>query len=136
MKLFETRKQEYLTQQEAANMLGVTRRTHINYEAGKIAESSTKYKVLSHALLKVVFIDEEHGILTMDDIISTYRAILPNYDVEYCYLFGSYAKNSAKGDSDVDLLISMPLNSLKFLELNEILRKALKKKVDWPITLN
>ena len=52
------------------------------------------------------------------------------YDVKYAYLFGSYAKGKATEQSDVDLLVSMPLNGLRFYELVEMLREALKKKVD------
>ena len=52
------------------------------------------------------------------------------YEVEYCYLFGSYAKGKATGSSDVDLLISSKITGLKFYELVEKLREELHKKVD------
>ena len=52
------------------------------------------------------------------------------YEVEYCYLFGSYAKGKATETSDVDLLIATPLSGLKFFELVEELREKLCKKVD------
>ena len=50
--------------------------------------------------------------------------------MRYAYLFGSYAKGKATEKSDVDLLISMPLNGLRFYEFVEVLRESLKKKVD------
>ncbi len=56
--------------------------------------------------------------------------ILSEYDVDYCYLFGSYAKGKASGSSDVDLLISAKVTGLKYYELVERLREALHKKVD------
>ena len=52
------------------------------------------------------------------------------YDVNFCYLFGSYAKEKAKPTSDVDLLISVNVKGLKFYGLVEELRTALHKKVD------
>ena len=52
------------------------------------------------------------------------------YDVNFCYLFGSYAKEKAKPSSDVDLLISVNVKGLKFYGLVEELRTALHKKVD------
>lgn len=50
--------------------------------------------------------------------------------MEYCYLFGSYAKGKATEKSDVDLLVAMPVDGMKFFELIEVLREQLKKKID------
>jgi len=55
---------------------------------------------------------------------------LSKYKINFCYLFGSYAKGKAKDDSDVDLLISTEIKGLKFFGLVEELRNALQKKVD------
>ena len=56
--------------------------------------------------------------------------IFEKYDVEFCYLFGSYAKAKAKPASDVDLLISVNVKGLKFYGLVEEIRTALHKRVD------
>ena len=53
-----------------------------------------------------------------------------DYDVEYCYLFGSYAKGKATEESDVDLLVSTSVTGMRFYEIVEALREGLKKKVD------
>ena len=50
--------------------------------------------------------------------------------MEYCYLFGSYAKGTAKQTSDIDLLVSTPLTGMQFFGLIEALREKLNKKVD------
>ena len=50
--------------------------------------------------------------------------------MEYCYLFGSYAKGKATEKSDVDLLVAMPVDGMIFFELIEVLREQLKKKID------
>ena len=52
------------------------------------------------------------------------------YEIEFCYLFGSYAKSKAKPSSDVDLLISSNVKGLRFYGLVEEIRIALHKKVD------
>ena len=52
MNLKEIRLQNNLTQDEAAKILGVTRRTYINYESGKINEDSLKYKFIVDTLKK------------------------------------------------------------------------------------
>ena len=53
-----------------------------------------------------------------------------NYDIEYCYLFGSYAKGNASNISDVDLFVSTSVTGLRYFGLVEQLRERLKKKVD------
>ena len=45
-------------------------------------------------------------------------------------MFGSYAKNKATATSDVDLLVAIPIDGLKFFDLIETLRERLHKKVD------
>lgn len=130
MNLRDIRLENKLTQEEAANLLGVTRRTYVNYESGKIKESSLKYKYVVDILKKASLIDEDHGILTIDQIKEVCNEIFKNYQIDYCYLFGSYAKGKATEKSDVDLLIAMPVDGMKFFEIIETLRERLKKKVD------
>lgn len=130
MNLKDIRLQGNLTQEEAAQLLGVTRRTYVNYEAGKIDEDSLKYKYVVETLQKASLLDESHGILTIDQIRKICSEIFKNYSVDYCYLFGSYAKGKATETSDVDLLVAMPVDGMKFFELIELLREQLKKKID------
>lgn len=130
MSLKDIRLRSNLTQEEAAQLLGVTRRTYVNYEAGKIDESSLKYKYVVETLQKATLIDENHGTLTIDQIRKICGEIFKDYSVEYCYLFGSYAKGKATEKSDVDLLVAMPVDGMKFFELIEVLREQLKKKID------
>lgn len=130
MSLKDIRLQGNLTQEEAAQLLGVTRRTYVNYEAGKIDEASLKYKYVVETLQKASLLDESHGILTIDQIRKICSEIFKNYSVDYCYLFGSYAKGKATETSDVDLLVAMPVDGMIFFELIELLREQLKKKID------
>jgi len=130
MSLKDIRLQGNLTQEEAAQLLGVTRRTYVNYEAGKIDEASLKYKYVVETLQKASLLDESHGILTIDQIRKICSEIFKNYSVDYCYLFGSYAKGKATETSDVDLLVAMPVDGMKFFELIELLREQLKKEID------
>lgn len=130
MELKELRKQKELTQEKAAQILGVTRRTYVNYENGKIDKLSLKYKYIIDTFQKINLIDEEHGILTIDKIKKVCTNVFQEYKVDYCYLFGSYAKNKAKETSDVDLLVSTQISGMKFFGLIEELREQLKKKVD------
>lgn len=128
--LRELRKSKHLTQQEVAFRIGVSLRSYISYENDETKEGSPKYRFLLQELEKINPIDEEHGVLEQDDLIKICTEILSEYDVDYCYLFGSYAKGKASGSSDVDLLISAKVTGLKYYELVERLREALHKKVD------
>ena len=87
-------------------------------------------KKIMEQLIKINFIDEEHGLLTIEDITRKCEKVLSGYDVNFCYLFGSYAKGKETPTSDVDLLVSTNIKGLKFYGLVEELRVELRKKVD------
>lgn len=77
-----------------------------------------------------IYVDEENGILTREEIVVACEKIFEKYDVKFAYLFGSYAKGKATPTSDVDLLICTSVSGLKFYELVEALRNELQKNVD------
>ena len=128
--LKEMRISKQITQQEAARRLGISLRSYIMYENDATKENTIKYRFLMQELQKINAVDEEHGILTTEQIRMCCKEILDAYQVEYCYLFGSYAKGKATGQSDVDLLISTKETGLRFYEIAERLRESLHKKVD------
>ena len=128
--LIEARKSNGFTQAEAAKYLGVSLRSYKSYEIEKEKQNTIKYKYFVDQLNKNSYIDEEHGLLKIEKIIEVVKKVMEEYDVEYCYLFGSYAKNKQKENSDVDLLISGNVSGLKFYGLVEKLRENLHKKID------
>lgn len=130
MTLKELRKQKKLTQIECASYLGIPIRTYQNYENDKSKQNSIKYNYMLQKLEQYGFIDEEHGILNTNIIKKICDDIFSEYDVSYCYLFGSYAKGKANENSDVDLLVSTSISGIQFYDLVESLREGLKKKVD------
>ena len=130
MTLKELRKEKGLTQEACAKVVGVPLRTYIRYESDEGRRNNIKYRYIFEMLQKYGVIDEEHGLLTVEKIKETCAPLFEQYGVKYAYLFGSYAKKRATEQSDVDLLISMPVNGLLFYELVEALREALKKRVD------
>lgn len=130
MELKEIRREKKMTQNDAANVLGVSLRSYKSYENEIEKRSTRKYAYLCETLIKYNQIDEEHGIVSIERIREGVNKILSNYDVNFCYLFGSYAKGYAKDDSDIDLLIDTEITGLKFFGLIEELREELKKKID------
>lgn len=128
--LKEIRIEKGFTQAQAAKLVGVSLRSYKSYENDESKIGTIKYNYMLEQLTKINLIDEEHGILTQDSIIKKCSVVFQKYNVEYCYLFGSYAKGKAKPDSDVDLLISSDIKGLQFFALVEELRNTLHKRVD------
>ena len=126
----ELRKEKKLTQQQVADMVGISIRSYKTYENDESKTNTIKYKFIYDTLQGINPIDEEHGILTIEDIRKKCVKLFDNYSVRYCYLFGSYAKGTAVDNSDVDLLISTELKGLKYYDLVEKIRVSLHKKVD------
>lgn len=130
MTLKQLRKEKGITQSECAKLLQVSLRTYKRYESDESKISPLKYQFLLQRLNEYGLFDEEHGILTIERIREICSEVFKDYSVAYCYLFGSYAKGKATDKSDVDLLVAVPIDGMKFFELIERLREKLKKKID------
>ncbi|MCQ2535556.1 MAG: nucleotidyltransferase domain-containing protein [Lachnospiraceae bacterium] len=128
--LKELRIEKKLTQKEVADLVGISLRSYKSYENDETKRNTIKYNYILEKLKSINPIDEEHGILDLEDIEGICSDIFEKYPIEYVYLFGSYAKGLAKEDSDIDLLISSDLKGLKYFGMIEELRNGLKKKID------
>lgn len=128
--LKKLRLQKKLTQQETAKRIGISLRSYIMYENDQERENTPKYRFLIQELAKLNLVDESHGILAIDDIKNICAEVFAAYPVDFCYLFGSYAKGKAKEESDVDLLVAADITGLRFYGMAELLREGLHKKVD------
>ena len=128
--LREARIAKGLTQAEASAYLGISLRSYKTYENDVTKVKTFKYGYMLSQLEKYSPVNEERGILALDDIKAACRKVLEEYPVRYCILFGSYAKGTPSEKSDVDLLISTDVTGLKFFGIAERLRNALNKKVD------
>ena len=130
MTLKETREAYNLSQMDAANILGIPVRTLRRYETNEKYGKSLVRKALIELLNEKCEITEDKGILSFDRIKEDLIPILRKKGISFCYLFGSYAKGTAKGNSDVDLLIDTEITGLDFFNLMEEIRNKLHKKVD------
>jgi len=52
------------------------------------------------------------------------------YEVEEIGLFGSYARDEANADSDIDIFVQMKPDLFKLVELKQQIEEDLQKKVD------
>lgn len=128
--LKELRIEKKMTQKQVAELVGISLRSYKSYENDTEKHDTIKYNYIIEQLSKINYIDEENGILELEDIVRRCSKVLNKYDVSFCYLFGSYAKGKATQTSDVDLLISANIKGIKFYALIEEIRIALHKKVD------
>jgi len=124
------RLQRKMTQKEAAERIGISLRSYIMYENDESKEGTPKYRFLLQELDRISLLDESHGVLSIGEIKQICADVFALYQVEFCYLFGSYAKGKASEKSDVDLLVSTETTGLAFFEMAERLRESLHKKVD------
>ena len=128
--LKELRDEKKMTQQQVADLVGISLRSYKSYENDEEKQNTIKYNYIIEQLSKINYIDENNGILELEDIVKKCSKILEHYEVNFCYLFGSYAKGKATPSSDVDLLISTSIKGLNFYGLVEEIRTTLHKRVD------
>ena len=133
MNLFDVRKEYGLSQIEASRILGIPVRTYIRYEKDNDYGSSLKRKTMIDVLKDKCAITEDKGLLSISQIKQLLTSIFDTEykdQIEFCFLFGSYAKGYAKENSDIDLCISTNLTGLKFVGLSETIRNTLHKRID------
>lgn len=133
MDLKESRIAYGLSQIDAAKIAGVPVRTFRRYEMDEGYGSPLKRRMFIQLLEEQCEITEEKGVLTIAKIQSELTRLFESKykgEIDFCYLFGSYAKGKAADRSDVDLYIVSSLKGLRFLGLAEDIRQVLHKKVD------
>lgn len=69
-------------------------------------------------------------IYSIDEIIFKLMPVFRSHSVRQAILFGSYAKNCATSQSDVDILVDSGLHGLAFYGLLEDVVESLDKSVD------
>ena len=69
-------------------------------------------------------------IYTLNELKTILNPVFSQYGIRSALLFGSYAKGSANGRSDVDILVDSGLRGLQFFGLLESVNSALKIPVD------
>ena len=133
MTLLQTRTHYGLTQKEVATALNIPVRTYIRYETDDNYGDVLKLQMMMQTLQQKFEITETKGLISPEFIHKTLADLFEakyKSQVDFCYLFGSYAKGYATETSDVDLCVSTSLTGFAFVGLNEDIRNALHKKVD------
>lgn len=130
--LKEIRQQYKISMTQASIDTGIPIRTYSRYENDSNYGSVLKREAIVNILNKKYEITEDKGILNIDDLRAGVLKIIANHldEIDFCYLFGSYAKGYAAEKSDIDLCVSTSLTGLSFIGFIEELRTELKKKVE------
>lgn len=123
------RKQLGLTQAQMAKACGVSRRTYQTYEETNLKNET--YNDLLAQLNEICDVEGKRYVLSVKVIKSLCSQIFLHYpEVRCAYLYGSYARGEATGESDVDILVVCPPMGLNFYKMASELEKVLFKQVD------
>ena len=128
--LRQKRKELGITQIQAAKACGVSRRTYQTYEETNILNAT--YNDLVKKLNDMGVLDGTNYISNIKYIKHVCREVLKEKypEVQCAYLFGSYARGEATGESDIDILVVCPPMGMKFYGIASELERRLHKKID------
>ena len=134
MTLLETRKQYGISQIEAAEALKISVRTYIRYEKDDTYGDPFKRKMMIATINDKYETTETKGLLNIDTIKEGVSKVFESErykgQIDFCYLFGSYAKGYATEKSDVDLCVATKLTGFAFFGLVDSISTTLHKAVD------
>ena len=123
--LRQKRKELGITQVEAANLCGVSRRTYQTYE------TEEKTNDTFQQIIDTIEYARKHPLLNIKAIKSKCNEVFINYpEVSCAFLYGSYARKEERPDSDVDLLVVCPPMGMDFYKMASELEDILGKEVD------
>lgn len=126
VELKELRNSLGLTQSEVSKFLNIPFRTYCRYEDEEKYKDTFKY----NQIMSLMNAYAQNMILKIDLIKKIVSCVCKKYEVDAVYLFGSYAKNKAKGDSDIDLMIVSKIDGIIYYQLINELETNLNKKID------
>ena len=127
--LREIRKELGLTQIQAANACGVSRRTYQTYEETQNVNSTAEE--LYNKLKEMGVFDGPKYVCNIRQIRYACKQVFSSYpEVTCAYLFGSYARGEATIDSDIDILVVCPPMGMKLFGAVAELEDVLHKQID------
>ena len=128
-KLKQKRKELGLTQMQAANACGVSRRTYQTYEETDNYNSTCEYILKKFEEMGIM--DGSNVVYSIRQIKNICKEVLSNYpEVECAFLFGSYARGEATQKSDIDLIVVCPPSGFHFFGIAVALEERFHKEVD------
>ena len=128
--LRQKRKALGITQIQAANACGVSRRTYQTYE--ETNNLNATYNELVKKLNEMSLVDGTNYISNVKYIKYVCKRLFSEKypEVKAAYLYGSYARGEANGESDIDILVVCPPMGIKFYDIAAELEEQLHKQID------
>lgn len=128
--LRQKRKALGITQIQAANACGVSRRTYQTYE--ETNNLNATYNELVKKLNEMSLVDGTNYISNVKYIKYVCKRLFSEKypEVKAAYLYGSYARGEANGESDIDILVVCPPMGIKFYGIAAELEEQLHKQID------
>lgn len=127
--LRQKRKELGLTQIQAANACGVSRRTYQTYEETDNYNSTCEYILKKFEEMGII--DGSNVVYSIRQIKNICKEVFLNYpEVECAYLFGSYARDEATSKSDIDMIVVCPASGFRFFGMIAALEESFHKEVD------
>ena len=127
--LRQKRKELGLTQIQAANACGISRRTYQTYEETETYNSTCEYILKKFEEMGVL--DGSNVIYSIRQIKNACKEVLSTYpEVTCAYLFGSYARGEATSDSDIDIVVVCPAIGMRLFGISALLEERLHKTID------
>jgi hypothetical protein len=130
MDLKASRKSKGLTQSQAAEIAGVSLSSYKNHELGRSKMDSALGRMIAERIQSYDPYHFKRGVYPISVLAERIKEVFADREIDYAYLFGSYAKGTAWDESDVDLLIGGPITGLEYFSLGGALERALHKYVD------
>lgn len=118
-----------LTQEEAANLVGLSLRTYQNYEYGASSRDLFKINFIIKILRDYERITETKGILSLNEIKSLSKEVFDSFNIDFAFLFGDYSTSRINEDSDIKLLINGTFTGLELPFIESELKGKLHKKI-------
>ena len=84
--LKKMRTEKKMTQQQVADLVGISLRSYKSYENDEKKQGSLKYKYILEKLSEINPIDEEHGIIDIEYITEKCGNVFQKYDVNVIFL--------------------------------------------------
>lgn len=78
--LKELRIEKKMTQQEVADLVGISLRSYKSYENDEEKRDTIKYNYIVEQLSKINYINEETGILELEDIVRKCTEVFERYE--------------------------------------------------------
>ena len=133
-----TRKARGMTQEQVGILAGMSKSQVSRMEKGTLGSPETYERVLSAMGYRIVVTLEDvrdSNHLERDYILSLLKVYFSHnknkYGIERMGLFGSFARNEARPDSDVDILISLKRpNLFTYAIISEQLETVFGRHVD------